>query len=169
MIKTLIMLGLVCLLTILMITDFIIVIPKFGAQHFGAPDDIKEMMKKMPDRTPWVNILGVSIMIAGFLGVVVVLIWAIVDTVKFKLSFMEAFIRFFIITEGYKLFDIIFFDYLMLTKFKIPSKIYPETAGAKGYNNFGFNAKSQVMKLVVFCGISLILAFVLTVIIPLWL
>ena len=105
-------------------------------------------------------------MIVGFLGVVVVLIWAIVDTVKFKLSFMEAFIRFFIITEGYKLFDIIFFDY---TKFKIPSKIYPETAGAKGYNNFGFNAKSQVMKLVVFCGISLILAFVLTVIIPLWL
>ena len=169
MIKTLIMLGLVCLLAILMITDFIIVIPKFGAQHFGAPDDIKEMMKKMPDRTPWVNILGVSIMIAGFLGVVVVLIWAIVDTVKFKLSFMEAFIRFFIITEGYKLFDIIFFDYLMLTKFKIPSKIYPETAGAKGYNNFGFNAKSQVMKLVVFCGISLILAFVLTVIIQLWL
>ena len=75
----------------------------------------------------------------------------------------------FIITEGYKLFDIIFFDYLMLTKFKIPSKIYPETAGVKGYNNFGFNAKSQVMKLVVFCGISLILAFVLTVIIPLWL
>lgn len=95
MIKTLIMLGLVCLLATLMITDFIIVIPKFGAQHFGAPDDIKEMMKKMPDRTPWVNILGVSIMIAGFLGVVVVLIWAIVDTVKFKLSFMEAFIRFF--------------------------------------------------------------------------
>lgn len=169
MIKTLIMLGLVCLLATLMITDFIIVIPKFGAQHFGALDDIKEMMKKMPDRTPWVNILGVSIMIAGFLGVVVVLIWAIVDTVKFKLSFMEAFIRFFIITEGYKLFDIIFFDYLMLTKFKIPSKIYPETAGAKGYNNFGFNAKSQVMKLVVFCGISLILAFVLTVIIQLWL
>ena len=152
MIKTLIMLGLVCLLATLMITDFIIVIPKFGAQHFGAPDDIKEMMKKMPDRTPWVNILGVSIMIAGFLGVVVVLIWAIVDTVKFKLSFMEAFIRFFIITEGYKLFDIIFFDYLMLSKFKIPLKIYPETAGAKGYNNFGFNAKSQVMKLVVFCG-----------------
>lgn len=57
MIKTLIMLGLVCLLATLMITDFIIVIPKFGAQHFGAPDDIKEMMKKMPDRTPWVNIL----------------------------------------------------------------------------------------------------------------
>ncbi len=42
-----------------------------------------------------------------------------VDTVKTELSFIEAFIRFFIITEGYKLFDIICFDYLMLTKLEI--------------------------------------------------
>ena len=40
MLKTFVMLGPVCLLATLMITDFIIVIPKFGSQHFGAPDDI---------------------------------------------------------------------------------------------------------------------------------
>lgn len=113
MIKTLIMLGLVCLLAIFMMMDFIIVIPKFGSKHFGA------------------------------------------------------FIRFFIITEGYKLFDIIFFDYLMLTKLKLPAKIYPETAGAKGYDNFGFNTKSQMNKLIIFCVASILLAFILTVIIPL--
>ena len=66
--------------------------------------------------------------------------------------------------EGYKLFDIICFDFIMITKLKLPEKIYPETAGAKGYDNFGFNAKSQTIKIVVFCGISLLLAFVLTVI-----
>ena len=160
--------GLVCLFATLMIMDFILVIPKFGSKHFGAPDDIKEMMEKMPDRAPWVNLLGICIMIAGFVGVTLVLIWAMVDTVKTELSFIEAFIRFFIITEGYKLFDIICFDYLMLTKLKLPERIYPETAGAKGYDNFGFNAKSQITKLIVFCGISLLLAFILTVIIPLW-
>ena len=164
MIKTLIMLGLVCLFATLMILDFILVIPKFGSKHFGAPDDIKEMMEKMPDRAPWVNLFGVCIMIAGFVGVALVLIWAMVDTVKSELCFIEAFIRFFIITEGYKLFDIICFDFIMLTKLKLPAKIYPETAGAKGYDNFGFNAKSQTIKIVVFCGISLLLAFVLTVI-----
>lgn len=115
------------------------------------------------------NILGVCIMIAGFVGVAAVFIWATVDTVKSELSFIEAFIRFLIITEGYKLFDIICFDYLMLTKLKLPAKMYPETAGAKGYDNFGFNAKSQITKLVVFCVTSLVLAFVLTVIIPSWL
>lgn len=54
----------------------------------------------------------------------------------------------------------------MLTKLKLPVKIYPETAGAKGYDSFGFNAESQIMKLVAFFGISLILAFILTVLIP---
>lgn len=44
MIKTFIMLALVCFLATLMIMNFIIVIPKFGSKHFGAPDDIKEMM-----------------------------------------------------------------------------------------------------------------------------
>ena len=165
MIKTLMMLGLVCLIATLMIMDFIIVIPKFGSKHFGAPDDIKEMMEKIPDRAPWVNLLGICIMIAGFVGAASVLIWAMVDTVKTDMSFSAAFIRFFMITEGYKLFDIVCFDYLMLTKLKLPERIYPETAGAKGYDNFGFNAKSQTIKMVVFCGISLILAFVLTVII----
>ncbi|WP_081689763.1 hypothetical protein [Peptoniphilus mikwangii] len=168
MINTLIMLGLVCLLATLMIMDFIIVIPKFGSKHFGAPDDIKKMMEKIPDRASWVNILGVCIMIAGFVGVASVFIWAMVDTVKTDMSFSGAFIRFFVITEGYKLFDIVCFDYLMLTKLKLPAKIYPETAGAKGYDNFGFNAKSQINKLVVFCGASILLAFILTVIIPLW-
>ena len=103
----------------------------------------------------------------GFVGVIAVFIWAIVDTVKTDMSFFGAFIRFFIITEGYKLFDIIFFDYLMLTKLKLPAKIYPETAGAKGYDNFGFNTKSQMNKLIIFCVASILLAFILTVIIPL--
>lgn len=87
------------------------------------------------------------------------------DVVKTDIFFQEAFIRFFIIMEGYKLFDVICFDYLMLTKWKLPAKIYPETAGAKGYHSFGFNAKSQIAKLIIFCLISLALAFILTVLI----
>ncbi len=165
MIKTFIMLGLVCLLAALMMANFIVVIPKFGSKHFGAPDDIKDMMSNIPDRPAWVNILGVCIMLAGFVGVIAIFIWAAVDIVKTNMSFKEAFIRFLIITEGYKLFDIICFDYLMLTKLKLPVKLYPETKGAKGYDNFGFNAKSQIIKIVIFLGISFICAFVLTVLI----
>ncbi|MBP5576664.1 MAG: hypothetical protein J6X67_07905 [Treponema sp.] len=63
---------------------------------------------------------------------------------------------------GYKLYDIICFDWLFLTKWKIPQKIYPETAGAKGYDSFGFNTKSQIIKLFVFAGISLLVAAIIS-------
>ncbi|ORX66002.1 hypothetical protein BCR32DRAFT_112000 [Anaeromyces robustus] len=165
MIETLIMLGLVCILATLLLFDFIVLIPKFGSKYFGAPDDIKEMMEKIPDRPMWVNILGVFIMIVGFGGVIVILTWAIIDTIKSDMSFLYVFIRFLIIFEGYKLYDIICFDYLMLTKFKLPEKLYPETVGAKGYDNFGFNAKSQMIKIVIFFFISLLIAIILTKII----
>lgn len=160
--KTLVMLGLICLLASFLLFDFIVVIPKFGSEHFGAPDGIKKMMKKLPDRPMWVNILGVCIMFAGFVGVVAVFLWAMADTVKSELPFSDAFIRFFIILEGYKLFDVVCFDYLMLTKLKLPEKLYPETAGAKGYDSFGFNAKSQIIKAVIFCGTSFLLATIST-------
>lgn len=161
--KTLVMLLSICFLTSVMMMNFILVIPKFGSKYFGAPDDIKAMMSKLPDKPIWVNLIGGLIMILGFLGIAAILVWTIVDTVKFNLTFQQAFVRFLILFEGYKLFDIIFFDYLMLTKLKLPTKIYPETIGAKGYDNFGFNAKSQIVKVLIFFFVSLILAYVLAV------
>ncbi len=163
MIKTLAMLLIICLLASIMMMNFILIIPKFGSKHFGAPDDIKVMMSKLPDKPIWVNIIGGLIMILGLLAIAGVLVWAIVDTVKFHLTFQQAFLRFLILFEGYKLFDIIFFDYLMLTKLKLPTKVYPETSGAKGYDNFGFNAKSQIVRVIIFFFVSLLLAYLLTV------
>ena len=70
-----------------MMVNFILIIPKFGSKHFGAPDDIKVMMSKLPDKPIWVNIIGGLIMILGLLTIAAVLGWAIVDTVKFNLTF----------------------------------------------------------------------------------
>lgn len=158
----LMMLGAICLLATVLLVDFVVVIPKFGAKYFGAPDDIKEMASKMPDQPAWVNALGVLILVVGFAGVAAVLAWAVRDTLETKMSFWETFLRFLILFEGYKLFDVVCFDYLMLTKLKLPVRIYPETAGFKGYDNFGFNAKSQIGKAVAFAVISLLMACILT-------
>ena len=162
MATTLMMLGVICLLATILMFDFVVVIPKFGSKYFGAPDDIKEMASKMPDQSAWVNALGVLILVAGFVGVAAVLVWAVRDTLETKMSFWETFLRFLILFEGYKLFDVVCFDYLMLTKLKLPVRIYPETAGFKAYDNFGFNAKSQISKAVAFAVISLLMAYVLT-------
>ncbi len=72
------------------------------------------------------------------------------------------FLRFFVILVGYKCLDIVVFDWLMLTKWKLPLKIYPETAGSAAYSSFGFNRKSHTLKLILFAGLSLVIAFVLT-------
>ena len=162
MATTLMMLGVICLLATVLMFDFVVVIPKFGSKYFGAPDDIKEMASKMPDQPAWVNALGVLILVVGFAGVAAVLVWAVRDTLETKMSFWETFLRFLILFEGYKLFDVVCFDYLMLTKLKLPVRIYPETAGFKGYDSFGFNAKSQIGKAVAFAVISLLMACILT-------
>lgn len=145
--KTLGMLTIICLTASIMMMNFILIIPKFGSKHFGAPDDIKVMMSKLPDKPIWVNIIGGLIMILGLLAIAAVLGWAIVDTVKFSLTFQQAFVRFLILFEGYKLFDIIFFDYLMLTKLKLPTKVYPETVGAKGMIILDLMGKVRLQKL----------------------
>ncbi len=162
MAKTLIMLGVICLLATVLMFDFVVVIPKFGAKYFGAPDDIKEMASAMPDQPTWVNVLGVCILIAGFAGVAAVFVWAVRDTLAVRMSFWGVFLRFFTILEGYKLFDVVCFDYLMLTKLKLPLMVYPETAGFKAYDNFGFNAMSQMAKAIAFAGTSLLMAAILT-------
>ena len=162
MTETLKMLGAICLLATVLMFDFVVVIPKFGSKYFGAPDDIKEMASRMPDQPAWVNALGVLILVAGFAGVAAVLAWAVRDTLEARMSFWEAFLRFLVLFEGYKLFDVVCFDYLMLTKLKLPVRVCPETAGFKAYDSFGFNAKSQIGKAVAFAGISLLIAYILT-------
>lgn len=160
--KTLCMLGLVCCLAVVLMFDFVAVIPKFGSEHFGAPEEIKAFAKGLPKKPWYVNLLGVLIFLGGFAGVAAVLVWAVRDSLQEQLTFWEVFLRFFVILVGYKCFDIVVFDWLMLTKWKLPLKIYPETAGSAAYSSFGFNRKSQTLKLILFTGLSLVIAFILT-------
>ena len=54
------------------------------------------------------------------------------------------------------------FDYILLTKLNIFQKLFPETVGCKGYEKFGFNLKSQIIKILVFAVISVVIAVVLS-------
>ena len=76
-------------------------------------------------------------------------------------SFSMIFIRYLILFEGYKIFDMICFDYILLTKLNVFQKMFPETIGCKGYESYGFNLKSQITKLIVFAIISYLIALIL--------
>ena len=78
------------------------------------------------------------------------------------MGFSDILVRYLILLEGYKLFDMVCFDYILLTKLNIFQKLFPETVGCKGYEKFGFNLKSQIIKILVFAVISVVIAVVLS-------
>lgn len=160
MLKTFIMLFLICLLALIIEMDFFIALCKFGAEYFGAPDDLKELVKKIPPKPFAVTIAGIIVLLLAFAGVAGVFLWAVVDTYRNYPGMLQVFLRFAILLDGYKLFDIVCFDWLLLTKIRFPEKLYPETRGAKGYDSFGFNAKSQITKLILFPVIALVVAVI---------
>ena len=58
----------------------------------------------------------------------------------------------------WKAFDIIFLDWLLLTKTHFFQHFYPETEGCEGYHSFGFNRKGQLIRIVVFPFVAAALA-----------
>lgn len=63
---------------------------------------------------------------------------------------------------AYKIFDIIFLDWFLLTKTHFYQHYFPETRDCKSFKQYGFNKKQQIMKLILFQFIALIFAGIAT-------
>lgn len=94
------------------------------------------------------------------LGVGVIAIW---DGFRSGYSFTGFFVRFVMIFTIYKAYDMIFFDWFLLCRFRFFQHYYPETEPALNGRKYGFNLKSQLLKLlVVFPGVSALAAWICT-------
>ncbi|MDO4867302.1 MAG: hypothetical protein Q4C10_12175 [Clostridia bacterium] len=94
------------------------------------------------------------------LGVGVVSIW---DGFRNGYSFIGFFVRFVMIFTIYKAYDMIFFDWFLLCKFHFFQHYYPETEPALSGRRYGFNIKSQLLKLlVIFPAVSALAAWICT-------
>ena len=105
----------------------------------------------------WTLIIMSMVMI---LGIGVISIW---DGFRSDFTFCQFFLRFVLIFTIYKIYDMIFFDYFLLCKFKFFQTFIPEVTPV--YNNwkYGYNIKSQLLKLIViFPAASAIAAWVCT-------
>lgn len=80
------------------------------------------------------------------LGVGVISIW---DGFRNGFTFWQFFLRFVIIFTIYKLYDMICFDYFLLMKFHFFQHYYPEVASVYPLKKYGYNIKSQLLKLLV--------------------
>ena len=105
----------------------------------------------------WTLMLFSMLMIAG---VGVISIW---DGFKNGFTFWQFFLRFVFIFTIYKLYDMICFDYFLLCKFRFFQHYFPEVGSVYTDRKYGYNIKSQLLKLlVIFPAASALAAWVCT-------
>ncbi|MCR4991168.1 MAG: hypothetical protein K6A38_09940 [Lachnospiraceae bacterium] len=114
----------------------------------SAPKEAREAVIPRPDELFYgARAIGWTLMIFSFLmilGVGVVSIW---DGIRSGFTFFQFFLRFILIFTIYKLYDMICFDYFLLMKFKFFQHYYPELETVYSNRKYGYNIKSQLLKL----------------------
>lgn len=80
------------------------------------------------------------------LGVIVISIW---DGFRSNFTFGQFFLRFIFILTFYKVCDMALIDNFLLLKFGFFQYYYPETEKVMKKRKYGFNIKSQLLKLLV--------------------
>jgi len=92
------------------------------------------------------------------IGVGVISIW---DGFRSGFTFWQFFLRFVLIFTVYKIYDMICFDYFLLMKFHFFQFYFPEVEGVYSNRKYGYNIKSQLLKLIViFPAASALVAWV---------
>ena len=130
----------------------------------SAPKEAQEVLKPRNEELffgaramGWVLIILSGLMI---LGVGVISIW---DGFRSGFSFLQFFLRFVLIFTIYKAYDMIFFDWFLLCRFRFFQYYYPEVAPVYDGRRYGFNIKSQLLKLlVIFPAVSALAAWICT-------
>ncbi len=94
------------------------------------------------------------------LGVGVIAVW---DGLRSGFTFMQFFLRFLTIFTIYKICDMALIDNFLLLKFHFFQHFYPEAEHVMEGRKYGFNLKSQLLKLlVIFPGVSALAAWICT-------
>lgn len=107
--------------------------------------------------------IGWTLMIMSglvILGVGVISIW---DGFRSGFTFRQFFTRFVTIFTIYKLYDMTFFDYFLLCRFHFFQTFTPEVTPVYNNRKYGFNIRSQLLKLlVIFPAASALAAWICT-------
>ncbi len=130
----------------------------------SAPKEVQKVIKPREKELFYgARIIGWTLMVFSILmifGVGVIAIW---DGVRNGFTFPQFFLRFVLIFTIYKVYDMICFDYFLLMKFRFFQYYYPEAANVCVNQKYGFNIKSQLLKLlVIFPAVSVLAAWICT-------
>ncbi len=109
------------------------------------------------------RIIGWTLMIFSMLmilGVGIVSIW---DGFRSGYTFIQFFLRFVLIFTIYKVYDMVCFDYFLLMKYHFFQFYFPEVESVYSNRKYGYNIKSQLLKLlIIFPAASALAAWICT-------
>ena len=104
-----------------------------------------------------------TLMVFSFLMILGVGIISIWDGFRSGFTFWQFFFRFVFIFTVYKLYDMICFDYFLLMKFQFFQFYFPEVESVYKNRKYGYNIKSQLLKLLImFPAASALAAWICT-------
>ena len=128
----------------------------------SAPKEAREaILPREKELFAGARIIGWTLMVFSILmilGTGVISVW---DGFRSGFGFWQFFTRFVLIFTIYKVYDMVCFDYFLLMKFRFFQYYYPETESVYPVKKYGFNLKSQLLKLlVVFPAASALAAWI---------
>ena len=126
------------------------------------PVDVQERLKPRLESLPmsFKRVVGWIILVAFCLLYIGIFVYGAIDGLHNGYTFFQFFLRFFLIGGIIKVFDIVCLDYFLLTKTHFFQHYYPETKDCIGWKRFGYNRKQQIRQCVAIVLLSLITAFI---------
>ena len=130
----------------------------------SAPKEAQAVIKPRENELFYgARVIGWTLMVFSILMILGVGVTSIWDGFRNGYTFREFFLRFVLIFTIYKIYDMICFDYFLLIKFKFFQHYFPEVDSVYTGRKYGYNIKSQLLKLlVIFPAASALAAWICT-------
>ena len=159
-----IFLALVCCVSITLLLVAAVAFVQENKFFSSAPKEVRELFKQRDKELFYgARAFGWVMMILSSLAIMGAFAIAVWDGLRSGFSFAQFFLRFAAMLTIYKAYDMIFFDWFLLCRFHFFQHYYPETAPALVGRKYGFNIKSQLLKLlVIFPAVSALAAWICT-------
>ena len=125
----------------------------------------KENLAAIPDtkeRFRGAHIIGwliIAVALLTFLGAAAL---AIGDGIKNDFGFLQFFVRFLVMLYLMEVYDIFFFDWVLLCHSNFFPHFYPELKGIVGPHMFGYNKKSHIINFIVYIPACALVAWICT-------
>ena len=157
-------LALVCCSSITLLLIAAVAFVQKNEFFSSAPKEVRELLKpRNKELFRGAHTFGWVLMILSSLSIMSAFVIAIWDGLRNNYTFLQFFIRFVLMLTIYKLYDMVFFDWFLLCKFGFFQYYFPETAPALKGRRYGFNIRSQLLKLfVIFPAVSVLAAWICT-------